>query len=115
MDTLCPAPSLPAAPWRWALWLTYLAAWSAALLVPNPAVLALNRAEAEHALTAERKEELSKDIFAFSKVVHVSVYAVAAGLTAWLRTSRGVRWVLVDLLCQHAVATEILQRGVPTR
>jgi hypothetical protein len=92
----------PATPTRWLVWLIYVAAWTAALLVPvpvHPEETGLKRAEI---------------LFYFSKTVHLSAYALFAVLTAWLHAPRRYRGVLLGFLAAHAAGTEILQALLPT-
>ena len=84
--------------WRWPIWAIYVLAWTVALLVPVPASA---HAETQY-LVIDRK-------FVFAKVVHVSAYAVLAGLTGWLRAPMRWRFLLMFFLMVHATVTEMLQ------
>jgi hypothetical protein len=84
--------------WRWLLWLGYAAAWTTALLMPVPQVDLLT------------EEGAGIDLqYLFSKCVHVSAYAVFAGLSAWLRVPARYRAPLLFVVMVHAPATELLQ------
>jgi VanZ family protein len=93
--------------WRWrrvvlAVWLLLLAAWTVALLRPEPVQLA--------------NEVLPPQMeFPLSKVLHVTAYAVLAGLVGLLRPLGRYRWLLLAFLSFHGMATEYLQRFVPMR
>ena len=89
---------------RWLIWLTYVVAWTAALVLPVPD-------------TGDwTVEELGIDFrTVFAKSVHVGAYAVMTGLTAWLRVPVRYRPVLVLFLMAHGTATELLQLTVSHR
>ena len=104
----------------WLLWLTYLGAWTWALLVPNPPGLVRALLFPDAAPTPDGAEVrwqllLILQSFHFSKVVHVVGYAGFAVCSAWLRLPRRFRWVLLLFLSIHAVGTELLQNLEPTR
>jgi len=61
--------------WRWLIWLAYVGAWTGALLAPVP--------EGDWG-TVGSGEEVIDLKYLFGKAVHVSAYAVLAGLTGWL-------------------------------
>lgn len=92
----------PARRVRRLLWLILLAAWTVALLVPLPA----------------RPPGFPTDLpdfkFYFSKALHLSVYALLAGLGGWLRLPRRYRWAFILILIGHGIATEFLQWLLPT-
>ncbi len=89
---------------RWFVWMLFLLAWTAALLVP-----------------ASVHEQLPLGEFVLTrraliaKFVHVLGYVAWAGLTAWLRVGPGWRPALVFFLMAHAAGTEFLQDYVPGR
>lgn len=91
--------------WRWVIWLLFLAAWTAALLVPIPDSGPLEGNEPT-IITLK---------YAFSKSVHVSAYAVFAALTGWLRAPARRRWLLMFFLMAHGTLTELLQQFIATR
>ena len=101
----------PKSRWRWPVWLLFVLAWSAALLVPNPVVLWLGHSNG----AGKPHPQLQLALHLFSKSVHVCAYALAAGLTAWLRVAGRWRWALLAFWSVHAFATEFLQQFVPTR
>jgi VanZ family protein len=84
--------------WRWPIWLVYVLAWTAALLMPVPEMADANT----HHLILDRR-------FLLAKVVHVGAYVVMAGLTAWLRAPVRYRFVLMFFLMAHATISEVLQ------
>jgi VanZ family protein len=95
---------LPAAPaWlRWLLWLTFIAAWTTALLLPNPtSTLTLGSVQ-----TAPR---------GVGKVIHVLAYAILTILAGWLHVPARFRWLGLFFIMAHAPATELLQDFVPPR
>ena len=84
--------------WRWPIWAIYVLAWTVALLVPlAPSV----HADTQH-LIIDRK-------FVFAKAVHISAYAVLAGLTGWLRAPLRWRFLLMFFIMAHATISEMLQ------
>lgn len=87
---------------RWCVWGLYLAAWTAALLTPQPV-------RAAAALLPRETAFLS------AKTLHVTAYAVLAILTGWLRPRGGLRWLMLLFLPAHAMATEFFQQFVPSR
>jgi VanZ family protein len=105
--TLAPPPRLglplrPGAGLRWAAWMLYVAAWSAALLTPHPVYAA-------HALIPSAYQ------FLCAKALHVTAYALWAVLTAWLPVRGRSRGVLFAMLFGHALASEFFQQFVPMR
>ena len=87
---------------RGLIWSIYTAAWTAALLTPQP----VNVAEAL----------LSEDTVPYaSKTLHVAAYALLAVLSGWLRAPLSWRRLLVGFLSAHALGTEFFQRYVPNR
>src|SRR4051794_14750793 len=88
-----------AVPWsRWVVWLLFLAAWSGALLIPFPESGPLST----RGMTLTRK-------YVLTKTLHVSAYALLAGLTGWLRVSARRRWLLMFFVMAHGTLTELLQ------
>src|SRR5262245_64698327 len=86
--------------WRWVIWAAYVAAWTAALLSRVP--------EGDWGAIGSGEERIDlKNLF--GKTVHVSAYAVLAGLTGWLRVSSRRRWLLLFFVMAHGTATELLQ------
>jgi VanZ family protein len=84
------------------IWLLFLAAWTIALLTPQPVQLA--------------QEVLpDQDTFYFGKSLHIGAYAFLVILTAWLKATNRVRWICLAFLSFHAFATEFLQQFVPER
>ncbi|HJT75763.1 MAG TPA: VanZ family protein [Gemmataceae bacterium] len=93
--------------WRWggvvlAVWVLLLAAWTVALLTPDPARFA------GQVLPPQAD-------FTLSKALHVTAYAVLAGLVGSLRPLGRYRWLLLAVLSLHGMGTEYLQQFVPTR
>src|SRR5207302_3197839 len=85
--------------WRWAIWIAFLLLWSIALLVPDP-IGFLRR----HAPVLSH---FSHDAaFYAAKTLHVTAYALAAILTAWLHLRGRWRWLLLLFWFLHAGATE---------
>ena len=87
---------------RWFIWGLFLAAWTAALLTPQPVYIADTLLPEESRFTA-------------AKSLHVAAYAVLAILSGWLRTPAPWPRLLLIFLCLHAMATEYLQGFVPPR
>jgi VanZ family protein len=82
--------------WRLQLWLLYVLAWTAALLMPIPG--------------STQPTELEVTLrFAFGKTLHICAYALMAALTAWLRAPMRWRFVLMFFLMVHGTLTEMLQ------
>jgi VanZ family protein len=90
--------------WRWRIWLAYLAAWTAALLLP----VSVGSFPVGGDLQIDLK-------FLFGKTLHVLAYAVLAGLSGWLRVPYRYRWLLLFFVMAHGTVTELLQRLVPNR
>lgn len=93
--------------WRWggvllAVWVLLLAAWTVALLTPDPARFA------NQVLPPQTE-------FPLSKALHVTAYAVLAGLVGLLRPLGRYRWLLLAVLSLHGMGTEYLQQFVPLR
>lgn len=87
---------------RWTFWLTFLAVWTAALLLPGylfPSLIV-------------RQKPLGIPL---GKILHVACYALLAGTIPGLPLSRHGRWLLLAGLSLHAFATEFLQNFVPSR
>ncbi len=100
-------PAVGTSWWRWggvvlAVWLLLLAAWTAALLTPDPVRFA------NQVLPPPME-------FPLAKVLHVTAYAVLAGLVGLLRPLGRYRWLLIAFLAFHGMATEYLQQFVPLR
>src|SRR5437879_2209202 len=86
---------------RWWIWNVYVLAWTVGLLMPME--------EGTH----WRWEDLEFDRkFFFAKGLHLSAYAVLAGLTGWLRAPLRYRFVLMFFLMFHAMLTEVLQFSI---
>src|SRR5262245_61996637 len=101
MDDAIPHPR-PGAGARAALWLLAVAAWTAALLRPEP--------------SAVEAATLPPDAAPFaSKVLHVAAYAFLTLLSLWQLIPRPARVGLVLGLIGHALTTEYLQQFVPPR
>jgi VanZ family protein len=81
------------------VWLLYVLAWSVALEVPQPIH--------PHDPTA------AEAVFTFGKAVHLSAYALLAGLTGWLRPTGAWRAAAFVFLLGHGVLTEVLQFLLP--
>src|SRR5262245_9805654 len=92
----------PGARARLALWLLAVAAWTAALLRPEPSAVEAATLPAEAAPFA-------------SKLLHVAAYAFLTVLSLWQRVPCRARAGMVLVLLVHAVATEYLQQFVPPR
>jgi VanZ family protein len=93
-----PGAAAPSA-WRlvpWLVWGVGLAAWTVALLVPDPARLS------EGLIPPEAT-------FPVAKTTHVLAYAALAALLAWLPVRPRSRWWLLAGLALHGCATEALQ------
>ena len=86
----------------WAIWILYAAAWSWALLTPQPVRL-------RDALLDETPALVS------SKVVHVAGYLAFTMLSGCLRPAVPYRWLILAFLSLHAFGTEYLQQFVPQR
>jgi hypothetical protein len=106
----------------WWVWLAYVAAWTWALLVPNPGHLARlllgipDAAEpGEWPAGLRGQLLLMLQSFYFSKGLHVTGYAVLTLLSAWLAVSGRRRWLLLAFLSAHAIGTELLQNLEPSR
>jgi VanZ family protein len=83
--------------WRWLIWVVYVASWTMALLMPVPQ-------------TNWAVEGVEIDLrYLFAKSVHVSAYAVLAGLSGWLRLPYRYRWLLLFFVMAHGTVTELLQ------
>jgi VanZ family protein len=87
---------------RWGAWLAALAAWTVALLTPQP-------------VEVGRRVLPEGTLFPAAKVLHVGAYAFLAATAAWLRLARRGRWLLPAALVLHGAATEWLQTFVPPR
>lgn len=82
---------------RWWLWGWFTLAWTAALLVPLP--------QQDWDLNSLRLNLK----FLVAKGIHVSMYALLALLSGWLRVCLRRRWLLMFFLMAHASVTELLQ------
>src|SRR5260370_27130791 len=81
--------------WRWLVWVVYVASWTTALLMPVPA----------GDWTVEGVEIDLRYLFA--KCVHISAYAVLAGLSGWLPVPYRHRWLLPFFFMAHGTGTEM--------
>jgi VanZ family protein len=88
--------------WLWAVWGLFLAAWTAALLRPEPARL-------HTALLPPGTQ------FPTAKALHVGSYALLTALACWPPAGPGRRWLAAAALSVHAFATEFLQQFVELR
>ena len=79
---------------RWVCAL-YALSWSVALIVPLP--------------IKPPDPSWLVPFWTFSKTVHVTAYALFAGLCAWMLVPRRYRWLLIVLLLGHAMLTEYAQ------
>jgi VanZ family protein len=96
------------------LWLAFVLAWTAALLVPSPDRIA--RALLARVLPgAEGNHDLDVSLWWFSKSLHVIVYALLAILSGWLRVPWRSRWLLLVFISAHGFCTEFLQHFVVSR
>jgi VanZ family protein len=88
----------------WSVWVVVTIAWTVALTSPvvGPAFG-----------DTEEMRNLTRIIFA--KSAHVSVYAVWAFYTGWLKPSLRIRLFLLMFLMAHAVGTEWRQMYVERR
>jgi hypothetical protein len=86
--------------WRWLIWLAYVTAWTCALLAPVP--------EGDWGSVGSGEESIDLK-YLFGKAVHVSAYAVLAGLAGWLRVPYRRRWLLLFFVMAHGTVTELLQ------
>jgi VanZ family protein len=92
-------------PWRvagWVLWGLFLAAWTAALLSPEPP-----RASAAVVPSSMR--------FWVAKGLHLGAYAILAFAPRWLTSSRKAWWVVWLALVAHGALTEVGQLFVEGR
>lgn len=85
---------------RGLIWLAYMAAWSTALLMPQPVYVGAVLQDPDV-------------IFSVAKSTHVLAYAVFAGLSGWLRLGGRQRFFLLGFLAAHGVITEFLQWYFP--
>jgi hypothetical protein len=83
---------------RLLVWLIYVACWTTALVVPIPGQGEWHVSGFEIDLK-----------FLFAKTVHVSGYALLAGLAGWLRVPLRYRWLIMYVLMVHATLTEVIQ------
>ena len=84
--------------WRWWILGLFAVAWTAALLYPEVPDVGL-----------ESTHELLEIRTLIGKAVHVSAYAVLAGLAGWVRAPVRYRTLLVFGVMAHATATELGQ------
>jgi VanZ family protein len=87
---------------RWTLWLTFLAAWTTALLLPGYLF--------PPKLVSQRPFQIP-----LGKILHVTCYAILAGTIPGLPLARRGRWTLLAALSPHCFASEFLQNFVPSR
>ena len=93
---------------RWTIWLFYTLAWTAALLMPAPEILA--RAFLVPRFVSHQDfNDMGPPMTIAAKVLHVSAYAILAVLSGWLPVQRRWRWLLLAFLSAHGFATEYLQ------
>jgi hypothetical protein len=99
---------------RWIVWIAFNLAWTTALLVPDPDGWARSwlLSEADGPVA---REHLDLQLFWFSKVLHVSAYAVLAILSGRLRVSWRYRILLLLFMSTHALGTEWLQNFIHER
>jgi VanZ family protein len=84
------------------LWAVLLAAWTVALLTPDPIRLA--------------QEVLPEPVeFPAAKLLHLAAYAALAALACVLRPLGRFRWVLLAVLSLHGMGTEYAQQFVELR
>jgi VanZ family protein len=84
--------------WRWLIWGVYVAAWTTALLMPVP-----------HGQW--KVEGVPIDFrYLVAKTIHVTAYALLAGLSGWLRVPVRYRVLLLFCIMAHGTLTELLQR-----
>jgi hypothetical protein len=76
-----------------------VAAWTGALLAPVP----------EGDWTVGTGDESIDLKYLLGKAVHVTAYAVLAGLSGWLRVPYRRRWLLLFFVMAHGTVTELLQ------
>src|SRR6266404_3271753 len=86
----------------WLIWLCYGAAWTAALVTPQPVHI-------RDAILSEVPAEYT------SKVLHVCAYLGFTILSGLLRVQLPYRWLMLVLLSAHAIGTEYLQQFIPER
>jgi VanZ family protein len=84
------------------LWAVLLAAWTVALLTPDPIRLA------QEVLPAQVE-------FPAAKLLHLAAYAALAALACVLRPLGRFRWLLVAVLAVHGMGTEYCQQFVDLR
>src|SRR5262245_23183492 len=89
--------------WFWLLWLAFVAAWTAALLVPIPGSPGGDSAD------------LSSLKFLAGKTLHIGAYAVLVILASGLPVPRRWRWLLLVFASLHGLTTEYLQTFTETR
>ena len=87
---------------RFAIWLMFTIAWTAALLTPQPV-------EIRNTILAEESREPA------GKALHVGAYAVLAILTCSILPLIRSRIFLLLFLSTHAMLTEYFQGFVPQR
>jgi VanZ family protein len=84
--------------------LVYFTGWTAALVMP------INSPGEWHV------SGIHIDLkFLVAKTLHVSGYALLAGLAGWLRVPPRYRWVLMFVIMGHATMTEMIQEHVEGR
>jgi VanZ family protein len=86
----------------WAVWALLLAAWTVALLRPEPPIV------------GEAFVPTSLRFWA-AKGLHLSAYGFLAFLVCWLPTSKRGRLIVWAALLAHAALTEVGQLYVPGR
>jgi VanZ family protein len=87
--------------YRWMIWVVCVAAWTLALVTPQPVQVA-------HEILPDEAT------YPAAKTLHISMYASLTILSAWMPMRRG-RWCLLIFLSLHGMATEYIQTYVPGR
>ena len=83
------------------IWTLFIIAWTIALLVPVP--------WSHESFLGTLWLPLA------AKTLHLSMYALLACLTGWLRVPSRYRLLLLFVIMAHGAATEFLQDWVPSR
>jgi VanZ family protein len=103
-----------AAALRWVVWGTFVAAWTHALLIPEPEAVARQILFPASA-SAANAERLDEKLALVSKPLHVVAYAVLTALSGWLGVRGQRRFILLLFLSMHGLMTEYLQHFVQGR
>jgi VanZ family protein len=88
---------------RWLVWSIYIVLLTAALVTPYPA-------HAAHSVFPDPDEQ-----FTAAKTVHITMYALFAIMSGWVRIAASRRWLLLVVMSVHACLTEFVQTYVPER